>query len=341
MIKTLKSKLYHIPLWIAYELFWFWLFGTRTIEPESILLFLAYLVAHTSSSYAVIYGLVPKFLPRKRYFIFVLGLIGVTALATGILILVYYLLLSPFGAWETFVETGQVISATFASNANTIILVLLLKLGKEWLTQRRQTQEITRQKLETELNFLRAQWNPHFLFNTINSIYFLIKKNPDLAAESLVQFSDLLRYQLYECTDEWVSLSQEMSFLQNFIALERLRKTQLTFASNLETLDLSGYSIAPNVLLPFIENAFKYAPTAADPRISICLSEEGDRWKFTVQNSFGTITRRTPQNKDHGIGLSNVKRRLELTYADTFDLNIDQAESEFTIKLTFPKYGNT
>ncbi|MEM6297760.1 MAG: sensor histidine kinase [Bacteroidota bacterium] len=338
---NLRNKLYHLPLWLIYELFWFWIFGTRTFNPENVLLFLMYLLAHMGGSYIVIYWLVPKLLPKKKYFLFLFGLLGATAVSTGVLILAYYFLLQPLGAWETFVETGQIISATFASSANTIILVLLLKLGKEWLLQRRQTQEITREKLETELNFLRAQWNPHFLFNTINSIYFLIKKDPDLAAESLVRFSDLLRYQLYECTEERVSLTQEVSFLQNFIALERLRKAALDFTSNLDSVETNGFSIAPNVLLPFVENAFKYAPTATDPKINVCLSEHGENWKFIVQNSFGEAARKASQAKDHGIGLGNVRRRLELSYPNTFNLDIHQTETEFKTELTFPKYGNT
>ncbi len=109
------------------------------------------------------------------------------------------------------------------SSVAATTLGMSIKLTKNWIQSRRREQELEKEKLETELKFLRSQFNPHFLFNTINSIFVLIHKNPVMASESLAKFSDILRYQLYECNEHCIPLGQELNYLENFIELQRLQ----------------------------------------------------------------------------------------------------------------------
>lgn len=336
-----RQRLYHIPLWLGYQYFWFWLFGStgQFFTLPGMLLFFGYLVAQAGGSYVVIDYLMPRFLSERRYLMFLVFFLLTTLGSTLLIILCYYLSLEPFGAWEDFYRSERFLPATLVSTLNTLVLVLLLKLGKAWIVERQQTRELERENLETELKFLRSQWNPHFLFNTINSIYILIKKDPDLAAESLARFSDLLRYQLYECNVPRVPLERELDFIQNFIVLERLRKSRLELSSNLEEVATSGTVIAPNILLPFIENAFKYAPTATEPVVRIRLQHTPECWQFEVGNTF--VHQKTGRQDAGGIGLQNVRRRLELLYPEQYELDIQSDDGWFRIALRLYHEGAT
>lgn len=329
----IESRLYHVPLWLAYQYFWFWLFGTtqQLLTLPGMLLFGGYLVGQAGGSYVVIDFLMPRFLSERRYLLFGVLFMLTAGVSTFIIILCYYVAL-PVDAWERFYASGRFWPATLVSTLNTLTVVLLLKLGRAWVLERQQIRALERENLETELKFLRAQWNPHFLFNTINSIYMLIKKDPDLAAESLARFSDLLRYQLYECNVSWVSLERELQFIQNFIALECLRKSRLKLQSNLEEINTEGQTIAPNILLPFVENAFKYAPTAAEPEVRIRLEHKTEGWQFEVANTFQDQKITLP--KAGRIGLQNVRRRLDLTYPNQHALEVKTADGWFRIRLT-------
>ncbi|MGF1532715.1 MAG: sensor histidine kinase [Bernardetiaceae bacterium] len=326
--------LFHLPLWLLYEYFWFWLFDSHDtlLTWPGLQLLLGYLVAHAGGTYIVIYGLVPRLLSRKKYLLFGLSFVAVVGGATGITALGYYISLSPLGSWEDFYDSPRFIPATFASAANTLVLTLLLKLLLSWLRERQRSQALAHENLQNELNFLRAQWNPHFLFNTINTIYFLIKKDPELAADSLARFSDMLRYQLYQCNTPSVPMAREITFLQDFITLERLRKKDFPCQDNLSQVHTEGFEIAPNIFLPFIENAFKYVLTAKQPALSIHLTYTHNRWHLEVKNTFGTA----PQTTVGGIGLANVRRRLDLIYGKDYQLEIETKAGWFIVQLVIP-----
>jgi two-component system, LytTR family, sensor kinase len=230
-----------------------------------------------------------------------------------------------------FFKTG-----TLPSTVASTTLAMSIKLAKNWARDRRRQQELEKEKLETELKFLKSQFNPHFLFNTINSIFVLIKKNPDMASDSLAKFSELLRYQLYECNEHKIPLSQELTHLDNFVQLATLRldpgRVEVSYQVQRE---LPGkMMIAPFVLMPFVENAFKHVSQDKDKRnwISIRLSLQGEQLTFRVTNSAPAA-----QAKDAvsygGIGLTNVKRRLDLIYPDKHELSIDSENKEFVVQL--------
>jgi LytS/YehU family sensor histidine kinase len=188
-----------------------------------------------------------------------------------------------------------------------------------------------KQRLEGELQYLKAQVNPHFLFNAINSVYFLIKKDPDQAAETLIKLSDLLRFQLYDCSGEKIAIEKELEYLHNFIALERIRKGEKLNVRLEQHGNLSGFELSPFMLMPFVENAFKHVSTGGkENSISIVLERENDKLLARIEN---TTERTVPQDVG-GIGLKNVRRRLELLYPGLHALDIRENDVQYSVYLS-------
>lgn len=215
-------------------------------------------------------------------------------------------------------------------------LAMSVKLTKKWIDIRKRERMLEKEKIETELKFLRSQFNPHFLFNTINSIFVLIHKDPAMASASLAKFSDLLRYQLYECNEHQIPLSQEITYLANFIELERLRQEENVIIELDIAPELPGnFSIAPFILMPFVENAFKHVSHSQQSnRISIKLHADQGQLYFNVVNSISSKDIASQDMSKHGgIGLANVQRRLQLLYARKHELIIRREEDEYCVSL--------
>jgi LytS/YehU family sensor histidine kinase len=207
----------------------------------------------------------------------------------------------------------------------------MLFFTERFTEQRQQVKNIEINQLQTELKYLRAQVNPHFLFNGLNTIYGNIDISNQQARDILVQFSDLLRYNLYEADTDWVELEKETIYLQNYVALQRARSDQ-----NLQiTLDIQvedpTIKIAPLIFIAFVENAFKYSgrDESMINTIRIRLYQSGKRVVFQCANSYEEGIPVTG-----GIGLNNVMRRLELLYKDRYTLEIHKEPPIYTVELT-------
>lgn len=198
----------------------------------------------------------------------------------------------------------------------------------------REATEFRSEKLEAELKFLKSQINPHFLFNALNNIYTLTVIKSDKAPENLLKLSGMLRYMLYDCKADHVPLGKEIEYLRHFIDLNLLKDSR---GLNVEVhLDESrpGLAIAPMLLIPFVENAFKHSKIEdrAHGWIRIELTTQADQIQFVVENSVPE----TGHTKDQagGIGLVNVRRQLELLYPDLHSLDIEQKGNTFRVLLT-------
>ena len=190
-----------------------------------------------------------------------------------------------------------------------------------------QLEKITNDKLQTELKFLKAQYHPHFLFTALNTIYFQMDEDVAEAKKSVEKFSELLRYQLYD-QQQTVSISQEIHYLKNFIQLQEIRsseKLQLTVHFDER---LNGQQIYPLLLLPLVENAFKYV--GGDYWIRIGATLEGEGLRFTVQNA---VPAEIPTAKAGGIGLENLQRRLELLYPGRHLFRVEKKEGQYLAEL--------
>jgi len=207
-----------------------------------------------------------------------------------------------------------------------------LQLSREWYAQRELIRKIEIEKLNAELDYLKAQINPHFLFNSINTIYFQIDKQNQLARETLSSFSEMLRYQLYECNGSTIPVEKEINYLRNYVGLQRMRKDEKYSIVFDTSEDLRGFSIAPLLLIPFVENAFKHVSHfTKGNEIRIELSKEKNIFYFNV---FNTKDNQKHEDREGGIGLRNVQRRLQLIYNGRHTLNLRDLPESFQVLLT-------
>lgn len=208
----------------------------------------------------------------------------------------------------------------------------------ELLTRRIESEklfeQLLKEKTEAELNFLKAQINPHFLFNSINTIFFQIEKENKNARHSLLKFSEMLRYQLYECRAQEISIEKEINYLKSYVELQRLRKEE-NFEISFQCSDtVREFNIAPLLLVSFVENAFKHVSnyTEKENTIKIQLDKEKNIFQFRVYNT-SEMNNVNRQYTEGGIGLSNVKRRMELIYNGNHDLTIRKEPNSFEVNL--------
>ncbi len=207
-----------------------------------------------------------------------------------------------------------------------VFFSLLIKINIRW----RKTEK---EKLDTELSYLKAQINPHFLFNTLNSIYSLAIQKSDGTPEAVQKLAAMMRYILTEATNEKVPLKKELDYIRNYIDLQRLRfgeevKLNYSIWGNEE-----GKSIAPLILISFIENAFKYGLNAAeDTNIKIVINIYDSRLEMLVINN--KVTVQVSDETRNGIGITNTRNRLELLYPSAHDITISENEKQFTVNLS-------
>lgn len=204
-----------------------------------------------------------------------------------------------------------------------------IKFFKRYFIEQKKLNAIKQDSLENELLYLKNQINPHFLFNSLNNIYVLSKKNLSTTSDSILLLSDLLRYQLYDCTKNKVLLSNEIKYLRNFLRLEELRKS-----NNKISLQIEGQTkqtlVAPFLFMPFVENAIKYSTQTEHPIIEIKFVLKDSFINFNIENN-KIDTNIVKENS--GIGLKNVKRRLDLLYPNLHELTITETKHHFKLSL--------
>jgi sensor histidine kinase YesM len=210
-------------------------------------------------------------------------------------------------------------------------LPLVIKISIEYSREQVRRTELARQNLQLELNFLRAQVNPHFLFNTLNNIYSLIlhdKKNE--SADIVARLSAFMRYSLHEANTERVPVEKEVRLMEDYVELEKIRLNHIQVRSHFGKTD-SGCRLPPLLLIPFLENAFKYCPDRAGAIIDIRLTPASDRLEFSCRNTYdpgaGTAA-------PGGIGLNNVAKRLEQYYPGRYNYEVSREGEIYSVKLS-------
>jgi len=210
------------------------------------------------------------------------------------------------------------------------VITSMLYVTQKWAEQQEQVKNSQINQLQTELKYLRLQINPHFLFNGLNTVYGSIDMGNSLARNMLVQFSDLLRYNLYEADVDWIAIEKEIKHLRNYVALQKARSND-----NVEvTLDIScddrTVKVAPLIFMAFVENAFKYASRDDKPinRVVISLKQQPGKIEFVCENTYDE-----GESSQGGIGLINATRRLELLYKDRYQLDIKNENNIYRVQL--------
>lgn len=213
----------------------------------------------------------------------------------------------------------------------------LIKGTRSWFVLSKITarlQEAEKEKAQMELRALKSQVNPHFLFNTLNGIYSMTLTHDKRLPETVIQLSDLMRYFLYEATDEKVPLEKELALLDNYISLQKIRLGENLKIKRSITGQVEGQMIAPLLLITFVENAFKHGnkQQVEEDFVTIDITVEGKQLDFTISNNKGVVD--DPAGEMYGgIGLENVKRRLELLYPGRHSLTITSDAISFTVNL--------
>lgn len=341
-----KRILFHVFFWVAYVLFKSYLNYSTSPEAEkgvsSFELFISSLIpqlAYLPVKIPLVYAL---FAIINRYFLrqwsmprsILIALLVFTVSIFNYIVINHFVVLNWFyGYNEPFQAAfvlGSIIYASFIISF-TCGVAIAIKLVRMNLRQKEASQEVMKKKLETELNLLKAQINPHFLFNTLNNIYSLAMKKSDDTGPVVMKLSKLLRFMLYESEKDRILVSEEMKLLEDYIELERIRyNDRLSLTISMEISNPNA-NITPLLLLPLIENAFKHGASESMKTvfIEVAISEQGNRLKASVKNS---RERSAPQADHDGIGLKNVRRQLELTYSD-FSLNVKNEEHLFEVQL--------
>lgn len=318
--------------WVSYFAFYMTMYKSYSTSMLQLFSYTAvYFLFHWSTFYVIAYYLIPKFLYAKKYrqfFVISSGIVLVESV--GLSFFMYYTFmykLKPYSGNLLLVFMSAAISIVFIAG-----ILCAAKLIVDKIRSDRSTEKIEKQRVESELQYLKAQVNPHFLFNAINSIYFLIKKDPDQAASTLIRLSDLLRFQLYDCTVEKINVEKEIEYLRNFVTLEEIRKGNKTKVDFQVAENLQGFELAPFMLIPFLENTFKYVSnfSGSENRIVIKIWREDDFFHAHFFNTTDNLVRNGPG----GIGHKNVKRRLELVYPDKHTLNIVERPGTYKVMLS-------
>jgi two-component system LytT family sensor kinase len=272
--------------------------------------------------------LIPKFLYRKKYAAYFLGIIGYFAF----LIAQGWLIRSYFTPDVNFTFRKHLFFSFFI-----FIFIVACSIAYRTIRDRiiadRHAQEKENEFLKTELSLLRSQVSPHFMFNVLNNMVALARKQSDQLEPSLIKLSSLMRYMLYETEEEKVSLDKETEYLQSYIDLQQQRfgkKVQINVT--MRAADKTYY-IEPMLLIPFVENAFKHGTGMIDhAQIEIELGAEKNNLHFKVQNKYNPASSEI-KDKASGIGLANVQRRLELLYNGGHKLTINRDDDFFTVLL--------
>jgi LytS/YehU family sensor histidine kinase len=241
--------------------------------------------------------------------------------------------------------TGDIQMATLSGNLKSriydnviphfflVIAGAAVKLMFDYTKLQQRMAETAREKAEAELNFLKSQINPHFLFNSLNSVYFLIDKNNTEARDSLHKFSDMLRYQLYELNVAKIPVEREVTYLRDYVDLQKLRKDEHYTVEFNSSPSVKGFDIEPLLLVPFVENAFKHLSHSSSRKnyVKLDLHRQNGHFTFTAENSREPVK---TAEKPGGIGLVNVKRRLELLYPGKHQLTIQNDPEKYKVELT-------
>jgi sensor histidine kinase YesM len=326
-MRVINSRLLH------HFLFWSFFFAFLSVSPEVRGVPFIKLLIHNLGHIVVLippvyihFYILEKFLFNRRFGIYIalfLALWIISAFAADFVFEKYFAYKGGLFAALYFVGFAIVISTA-------------AKLFKKAIKQRLQLQEAESKQLQTELDLLKAQINPHFLFNTLNNLFGMARNQDAATAEGISRLSHLMRYMIHDSQVDLIDLDKEVEQVRRLIELQKLRfSTEDDIDIDFLVLgETDKIQIPPMLLIPFVENAFKHGISLDEKSfVHIVLKAQDDRLEFSVKNS-SHAQRLEYKDSDAGLGLSNVRRRLELLYPGKHELNIKHAEKVFEVSLT-------
>lgn len=340
---TQKKILQHILFWCLSYYYLLHFFSAEDIKRIDLIYTAVFHFPLMLGVYLNLYFLIPWLLSKKRYILYAVLLVTTIVLTALLNIFIFDKAIDYFFPGYFFIsyyEFSDIIQFSFVY----IGLTTLIKLSRAWfklLESENHLIRVQKEKRDAELLFLKTQINPHFLFNSLNSVYSLSLKNDGQTPAALLKLADVMRYMTYESNEELVPLEREIEYIMNYVELQRLRTTG--DASVL--FEVKGtpaqQKIAPFILIVFIENGFKHGVQAgiSGAFINIRIDLSDYELLLTVENSIG-VTDETESTAFRGLGLSNVKKRLELLYYQRHDLIIrnepERFKTQLTLNLSYP-----
>ncbi|HTA27109.1 MAG TPA: histidine kinase [Bacteroidia bacterium] len=320
-----------IAFWIGLYILWVFIFQNRTITITRTLgIEFCYLIFIALNYYVTIYYFIPRFLNKNKYVSFLFLLCLSTTIAALLRAVVSYFIT---------IYLYHLPPPNFAllypvSLLNIFIWTSILVAGKmiiDNVKSQRHLELVEKEKIKNELDFLKAQHNPHFLFNSLNALYFQIDKTNTDARETLLKLSEMLRYQLYEGSVDRIPIDKELSYLKSYIELQRLRLNKNYVVDfNIEE-SVKNFEIAPMLIIPLVENSFKHVSHFTDKPNEIKITLSYNHPEFTCE--IGNTTEQNEQKGRGGIGLKNLERRLELLYPERFEMEVEEKKNNFKVLL--------
>jgi sensor histidine kinase YesM len=286
--------------------------------------------------YYTAYKLTPRYLYTRKigsFISYLLLLAFLNAVVTFLLALYIYQLVTGIAVFSSALRIVSLFFETVLIDISLIAISCIIKIIIDRYFMERQILEIEKERVTSELNFLRSQVNPHFLFNVMNTIYFQIDKANTDARLTVEKFSEMLRYQLYECNTDKIQIQKELHYIKNYVAIQTLRVEKESDINLSIEGDMDDFSIAPLLILPIVENAFKHISNfkeAGKNKIQITIKKQDD--DILIIDTINTYDQATGQKhlmQTGGLGIQNLQRRLELLYPDKHELNINKEENIF------------
>ena len=342
---TLKERLKHSFYsimkrdWFFHTLFWLALYIILIILDQNqnisyvLIRELVNVAFFAIMVYLNIYLLFPYYLAKKNLLVHLISIAVAAILITPIKTLTFYLTSSSYADMQVYFLNNQpsiFLSTFFIGIASTIYNIM-----NDWLLTQREKKELQAQTLQSELKFLKSQINPHFLFNTLNSLYALTLKKSDQAPEIVLKLSEMMRYMLYECNVPQVPLQKEVNYLHNYLELEKLRQGKRMKIDFSVIGEPKEQRLAPLMFIPFIENCFKHGINnqITEGFVNMVLHIKPDSVKMEIENSRAPLRPSTSSKKSGGIGLVNVRRRLNLLYPAKHKLQISENPNTYKVEL--------
>jgi len=332
-----KGFLYHLFFWVVF--YFFLVIADNSGNPLAVKMlslairFVFFIIVVSFN----IYYLFPRLLKKDRLYTYLLSLIIISLIATPLEVVIHYLALSynkvPFESvftWQT--NAAYFLGIFFIAFSSSIYQII-----NDWMEHQRERKDLQRQNLKSELRFLKNQINPHFFFNTLNSLYALTLKKSDKAPEIVLKLSDMMRYMLYESNERTISLEQEINYIKSYLDLEQIRHGE-NFKMNINIHgDPNGHKIAPLLFIPFLENSFKHGidHELKSGYVDIDLDITSTDVQLKVVNSLPreSLLPIPGKKKSGGIGLSNVRRRLNILYPNRYVLHTEAESDKYKVQL--------
>jgi Histidine kinase len=346
--KLVKSPFWriflHIGFWLFYLSLPFYAYLQEYPSTYAYVILILVNLAYLPFYYFLAYFIIPKYFNKKKWWLFILFSIGTYALFSlackGIELAFFDRLTSE----KEITDFKEAIDKPILDIWELLRMIFVTIIPLSIMMMRRMMRiyvertELIKMNTELELNLLKSQINPHFLFNTLNNIYSLSLQKSDRSPEMILKLSDLMRYMLYECNVPFIDLQREIQFLQDYIDLEKIRhgeKVEILFSVQGAP---DGLKIPPLLLIPFVENAFKHGVNAqfGNAWVHISLLLENNHIVFEIKNNKPQTAAQRNLNSS-GIGIENAKKRLQLIYPNKHVLEINDLSASFHIKLSIDK----